>query len=56
MISKIKSWGKDFQNQNSRNNEKLTPFEEQKLQMKRKIILRNNYLKQNIHVLPIKVE
>ena len=56
MISKIKSWGKDFQNQNSRNNEKLTPFEEQKLQIKRKIILRNNYLKQNIHVLPIKVE
>lgn len=52
MISKIKSWGKEFQNQNH-NNEKLTPFEEQKMQIKRKNILRTNYLKQNMQVFPI---
>ena len=56
MISKIKSWGKDFQNQNNKNSNKLTPFEEQKMQIKRKNILRTNYLKQNMRVFPIKVE
>ena len=56
MISKIKSWGKDFQNQNCQRNEKLTPFEEQKMQIRRKNILRTNYLKQNMQVFPIKVE
>ena len=56
MISKIKSWGKDFQNQNCQRNEKLTPFEEQKMQIRRKNILRTNYLKQNMQVFPIKAE
>jgi len=56
MISKIKSWGKDFQNQNCQRNEKLTPFEEQKMKIRRKNILRTNYLKQNMQVFPIKVE
>ena len=56
MISKIKSWGKEFQNQNNKYSDKLTPFEEQKMQIKRKNILRNNYLKQNMRVFPIKVE
>jgi len=56
MISKIKSWGKDFQNPNNKSNEKLTPFEEQKMQIKRKNILRTNYLKQNMYIFPIKVE
>lgn len=56
MISKIKSWGKDFQNQNYQRNEKLTPFEEQKMQIRRKNILRTNYLKQNMQVFPIKAE
>ena len=55
MISKIKSWGKDFQNQNCQRKEKLTPFEEQKMQIRRKNILRTNYLKQNMQVFPIKV-
>jgi len=56
MISKIKSWGKDFRNQNCQRNEKLTPFEEQKMQIRRKNILRTNYLKQNMQVFPIKAE
>ena len=55
MLTKIKTWEKKIASENKSNKDEiLTPIEEQKKLMKRKNIIRSNYLKQNVNISPLK--
>ena len=56
MLTKLKSWEKNLgNNKKPKYDERLTPLEEQKLLILKKNNLRNNYLKKNIGIFPIKI-
>ena len=56
MLTKIKTWEKEIaSNKKSNKDEILTPIEKQKKLMKRKDIIRSNYLKQNVNISPLKL-
>ena len=53
MLTKIKQWEKHLASQKT--DDIPTPYENQKNQIKRRNILRTNYLKQNLKIYPIKI-
>ena len=53
MLTKIKQWEKHLASQKSDNIP--TPYENQKNQIKKRNILRTNYLKQNLKIYPLKI-
>ena len=53
MLTKIKTWGKNFSSQKI--DEKPTPVAQRKRQIKKREILRTNYLKQNLNIFPLKI-
>lgn len=53
MLTKIKAWGKNISNQKI--DDIPTPVEERKNQLKKREILRSNYLKKNFNIFPLKI-
>ena len=53
MINKVQTWGKSLQCH--KYDDKLTPIEEKNLLIKKRNIIRTNYLNQNLKILPVKI-
>ena len=54
MLTKLKSWEKNLVI-HKKTYQELTPVEKRKIQIKQKNIIRNNYLKHNLNVFPLKI-